>query len=77
MLRLPFGNPYKRLKPSLYDLPFFAKLLYFRPEDFMITTENTELVALLGYPVEHTKSPELFSYFEQEFATKELGWAKQ
>jgi shikimate 5-dehydrogenase len=43
----------------------------------MITTENTELVVLLGYPVEHTKSPELFSYFEQEFATKELGWAKQ
>ena len=34
----------------------------------MITTENTELVALIGYPVEHTKSPELFSYFEQEFA---------
>lgn len=34
----------------------------------MITTEKTELVALIGYPVEHTKSPELFSRFEQEFA---------
>jgi len=34
----------------------------------MITDSNTKLVALIGHPISHTKSPELFSHFEDEFA---------
>ena len=34
----------------------------------MITDSNTKLVALIGHPIFHTKSPELFSHFEEAFA---------